>query len=222
MATDELVTSISERRIAKAVDDQLAKATVAGRARASKGDLAIGVRYDARAKRLSIELASGIGLSIPVEKIQGLEGASSAVLGSVRVEGGGYGLHWPSLDLDVAVPDLVAGCFGPRAWMSALGRQGGAATTESKRIAARENGRKGGRPRKDKAPAQKVETFFRERARRAEPDHARSILKKVASAPPVAGDELKAAHKMKEPRATYRVDQVPMTAGRTKVRAKKR
>jgi hypothetical protein len=69
----------------------------------------------------------------------------------VRVEGRGYGLYWPSLDLDLAVPELIAGCFGSHTWMSALARQGGKATTTAKRKAARENGRKGGRPRKQAA-----------------------------------------------------------------------
>jgi hypothetical protein len=50
--------------------------------------------------------------------------------------------------LDLAVPDLIAACVGSRAWMSALARQGGKATTTAKRQAARENGKKGGRPRK--------------------------------------------------------------------------
>jgi hypothetical protein len=83
-----------------------------------------------------------------VSKVQGLAGAPASVIRSVRVDGGGYGLHWPALDLDLAVPDLIAGCFGSRAWMSALARQGGKVTSPAKRRASRENGRKGGRPKK--------------------------------------------------------------------------
>jgi hypothetical protein len=69
------------------------------------------------------------------------------VIRSVRIEGGGYGLYWPALDLDVSMPGLVAGCFGSRAWMSALGRRGGTVSSPAKRRTARANGRKGGRPR---------------------------------------------------------------------------
>ncbi|HEX6792510.1 MAG TPA: DUF2442 domain-containing protein [Casimicrobiaceae bacterium] len=87
-------------------------------------------------------------MSIPVVKLEGLAGVPASVVRTVRIEGGGYGLHWPSLDLDLAVPGLIAGCFGSRTWMSALGRRGGKATSKAKRQAARENGKKGGRPRK--------------------------------------------------------------------------
>lgn len=38
-----------------------------------------------------------------------------------------------------------------RKWLSAIGRKGGAVTSEAKTRAARRNGRKGGRPRKKKA-----------------------------------------------------------------------
>jgi hypothetical protein len=93
-------------------------------------------------------------VSIPIAKLQGLTEAPASVIRTVRVDGGGYGLHWSSLDLDLAVPDLLAGCFGSRAWMSALARQGGKATSTAKQRAARENGRKGGRPPKRAASGQ--------------------------------------------------------------------
>ena len=48
----------------------------------------------------------------------------------------------------MAVPNVIAGCFGSRTWMSALARCGGKATSKAKRLAARENGKRGGRPRK--------------------------------------------------------------------------
>jgi len=87
-------------------------------------------------------------VAIPVSQVEGLADAKAAQIKAVKVVSGGYGLHWPALDLDLAVPDLLAGCFGSRAWMSALGRKAGQATSEAKAAAARENGRKGGRPRK--------------------------------------------------------------------------
>lgn len=116
-------------------------------ARRGSGDLAVSAEYNARARRLRIELASGVGLAVPVDRIEGLARAKASVIRSVRIEGGGYGLYWPALDLDVSVPGLVAGCFGSRAWMSALGRRGGTVSSPAKRRAARANGRKGGRPR---------------------------------------------------------------------------
>ena len=143
-----LANDHTQDAIERAVVDRLAVATAAGRARRARGELATGVSYDARTARLRIELVSGVGVSIPVARIESLAGAPASVIRSVRLQGGGYGLHWPSLDLDIAVPELVAGCFGSRTWMSALARQGGKVSSPAKRRAARANWKLGGRPRK--------------------------------------------------------------------------
>lgn len=148
MAADSLTDDRTHDAVQRAVDDHLAAATSAGRARRAREELAMGASYDARTARLRIELVSGVGVSIPVVSIEGLAGAPASVIRSVRLHGGGYGLHWPSLDLDLAVPELVAGCFGSRTWMSALARRGGKVSSPAKRRAARANGRLGGRPRK--------------------------------------------------------------------------
>ena len=134
--------------VARSIDDRLPAATAAGRARRARGDLATRMTFDARTARLRIELVPGVGVSIPVASIEGLAGAPASAIRSVRLQGGGYGLHWPSLDVDIAVPELVAGCFGSRTWMSALARRGGKVSSPAKRRAARANGKLGGRPRK--------------------------------------------------------------------------
>jgi len=143
-----LTNDRTQEVIERAGDDRLAVATAAGRARRAREELASGVSYDARTARLRIELVSGVGVSIPVARIEGLAGAPASLIRTVRLQGGGYGLYWPSLDLDLAVPELVAGCFGSRTWMSALARQGGKVSSPAKRRAARANGKLGGRPRK--------------------------------------------------------------------------
>ena len=76
---------------------------------------------------------------------QGLETASDDELEAVEILGAGYGLHWEALDVDLSVPGLMAGLFGTKAYMA---RRAGQATSAAKAAAARENGRKGGRPRK--------------------------------------------------------------------------
>ncbi len=63
----------------------------------------------------------------------------------MEVIGAGYGLHWESLDLDYSVPGLMNGVFGTAKWMAA---RAGRSTSPAKAGAARANGRKGGRPRK--------------------------------------------------------------------------
>jgi hypothetical protein len=104
--------------------------------------------YDARARRLVVELRSGVSIAIPVRLIQGLAAARPEVRADLKIAGGGVALHWPRLDLDVGVRNLVGGIFGTREWMSELARHAGSRTSAAKAKAARENGRKGGRPRK--------------------------------------------------------------------------
>ena len=117
-------------------------------ARQSRAWTARSARYDARARRLVVELASGVSLAIPVRLIQRLASARPDVRADVKVAGRGVALHWPRLDLDLGVRNLVAGVFGTREWMSELARHAGSRTSPAKAKAARENGRRGGRPRK--------------------------------------------------------------------------
>jgi len=97
---------------------------------------------------LVVELTNGRRLAIPVEDIQGLDGATHKQLRNYELLGRGTGISFPDLDVDLYVPALIEGVYGNRRWMAQLGRKGGKARTQAKRIAARANGAKGGRPRK--------------------------------------------------------------------------
>ncbi|MFY9748274.1 MAG: DUF2442 domain-containing protein [Acidobacteriaceae bacterium] len=97
---------------------------------------------------LILKLSNGQRRAIPVENIQGLRHATKAQIAQVRITGNGTGLHWPALDLDHSVPNLLRDIYGTRQWMAEIGRRGGATTSPAKRKSARANGRKGGRPRK--------------------------------------------------------------------------
>jgi hypothetical protein len=55
--------------------------------------------------------------------------------------------------LDFSLSGLLLGIFGTRIWMAALGQQGGSVTSIAKAAAARDNGRKGGRPARITQPA---------------------------------------------------------------------
>jgi len=140
----------TKSQLEKAVDSRLEAALAAGKARRARGELAKSVAYDARRRRLNIELMSGVAIAIPVAQVECLASARPAAIRAVQVTGGGSGLRWPALDADLSVPDLVAGCFGTRTWMKSLARSAGRVTSEAKALAARENGRKGGRPRKQR------------------------------------------------------------------------
>lgn len=76
---------------------------------------------------------------------QGLDDATAPDLATIEILANGYGLHCPTLDTDLAVPDLLAGLFGTKTW---LARRAGRTSTPAKAAAARRNGSKGGRPRK--------------------------------------------------------------------------
>jgi hypothetical protein len=70
-------------------------------------------------------------------------------LAGVKVDGLGFNLNFPAIDVDLYVPALVSGIFGTRAWMAReLARIAGSKTSAAKALAARANGAKGGRPRK--------------------------------------------------------------------------
>lgn len=110
---------------------------------------AVSAEYDARQNRLVVTLSSGVIVMVPVHLIQVLTGADPVALNDVEIAPSGLALHWPSLDADVYVPSLMQGVFGTKRWMAAqLGAAGGRATSTAKATAARQNGAKGGRPRK--------------------------------------------------------------------------
>lgn len=102
-------------------------------------------RYDKRNSRVIVDLKNGCIFAFPPCLAQGLETATDEELAAVEILGAGYGLHWEALDVDLSVPGLLTGLFGTKAYMA---RRAGQATSPAKAAAARENGRKGGRPRK--------------------------------------------------------------------------
>ncbi len=102
-------------------------------------------RYDKQNNRMIVDLTNGCTFAFPPKMAQGLETALDEDLAAVEILGNGYGLHWEALDVDLSVPGLLAGIFGTKSYMA---RRAGQATSPAKAAASRENGRKGGRPRK--------------------------------------------------------------------------
>ncbi|MGB7190835.1 MAG: DUF2442 domain-containing protein [Acidobacteriaceae bacterium] len=97
---------------------------------------------------LVLSLSDGHRHVVPVEDVEGLKSATREEINEVGILGRGTGLHWPALDLDLYVPDLLLGIYGTRRWMAEMGRRGGAARSAAKRKASRANGLRGGRPKK--------------------------------------------------------------------------
>jgi hypothetical protein len=106
---------------------------------------ATAARYDKKNSRIIVDLTNGCTFAFPPRMAQGLETATDEELASIEIFGAGYGLHWETLDADLSVPGLLAGLFGTKAYMA---RRAGQATSPAKAAAARTNGAKGGRPKK--------------------------------------------------------------------------
>ena len=73
-------------------------------------------------------------------------------LKTIEISPSGLGLYFPRLDADVYIPALLDGVFGSANWTARqMGASGGKARSTAKATAARENGKRGGRPRKSDA-----------------------------------------------------------------------
>ena len=84
---------------------------------------------------------------VPAHALQDLRDATDDDLAEVELLGS-YGLHWEKLDVDFTIPGLMAGIFGTARFMREIQSKGGKSRSVAKTVAARENGKKGGRPRK--------------------------------------------------------------------------
>ena len=135
--------------MANLTDAELKAAEARGQVMLETEPRAVSAQYSRETGRVTVELVNGCVYVFPTHLVQDLSDASHDDLASIEVDGMGFDLHWPKLDVDLYVPALVAGVFGTRDWMSkALARQAGRATSATKAAAARKNGRKGGRPRR--------------------------------------------------------------------------
>ena len=96
---------------------------------------------------LEIELPTGATVSIAARKIRLLADLTEEQLQDVRLTGGDT-LMWRSADVDLSVGWLLQALTGLQTHQT-IARKGGSARTPAKAAASRENGKKGGRPRKN-------------------------------------------------------------------------
>ena len=130
---------------------EFATAKARGEAR-MRGPRAESAHYDAGRNRVIVRLTTGVELGFAPHDVEGLQHASGDDLKVIEVDAFGLGIHFPKLDADLYVPALLEGVLGSKRWMAAqLGAVGGRTRGAAKAAASRENGKRGGRPRRNAA-----------------------------------------------------------------------
>ena len=107
--------------------------------------------YDSDRDAVEIELTDGAAVRLPRAMVEEFRDVPPADMTKLRVSPAGYGIKLDGHDIDISVHGLIAALATPGDAASSLGKLGGAARSEAKRVSARANGAKGGRPRKVRA-----------------------------------------------------------------------
>ena len=145
--------------VRRLTDEEIAAQSVAARRRGALAmklePHAVSATYDSGRRAYVILLTNGASFTIPLDRIpsRALHAATDAQLAEVDVGPVGEALHWESLDEDVSVMGLARLVFGPRVITRAAASLAGSVTSPAKAKASRENGKLGGRPRKNAVKA---------------------------------------------------------------------
>lgn len=107
----------------------------------------------ARKVSFHLDLKHGVEVRIPIELVPELDGASEEqLLGHLGLSPSGEAVTHRPLDVDIAVDGLLLDALGAAGWKrslrAGLARELARSRSPRKAAASRENGRKGGRPRK--------------------------------------------------------------------------
>jgi hypothetical protein len=139
-------------------DTEFAAALVAGRMDAEMEIRAQAVRYVADRDAIEITTTRHAGFLIPRGWIGALQDVPVEELAKLEVWPDGSAIELEDRDVQISVDGLLTAMLPamlPSRTVAAIfASRGGRATSDAKRSSAKENGRKGGRPRKQaRAPA---------------------------------------------------------------------
>ncbi len=108
--------------------------------------------YDHAARCYILTMLAGAKVVLPADEIRELAGYDDTTHASVELWPSGNSLRWPSTDMDISVTGLIMDFIAGERWKTGYRRmlmsELPAMKSPAKAKAARENGKKGGRPRK--------------------------------------------------------------------------
>jgi hypothetical protein len=110
------------------------------------------IQFDPASRRFTMAMTNGTTVSFEVAALPELQGATDVQLAGASLMGQGDTLAWIDLDMHISVEGLIIDLFGGPLWQKALraelSRRLARSGSEARTQASRENGRKGGRPKK--------------------------------------------------------------------------
>jgi hypothetical protein len=141
-------------------DAEYAAALVAGRMESESEVRAQAVRYVPDRDAIEIVTNRNAGVLIPREWIGALQDVPHEDLDKLEIWPDGSAIELDARDIHISVHGLLTATLPailpPQVIASIFASRGGQATSEAKRVSSRENGRRGGRPRKKKASTEET------------------------------------------------------------------
>jgi hypothetical protein len=104
--------------------------------------------YDTDRDAIVVELSTAATLVVPRAKIPGFRNADPAALADLAIAPGAETLWSDTVDDGVLLEQLIEIAVGARTILELSGVIRGRVRSEARAVSARQNGRKGGRPRK--------------------------------------------------------------------------
>jgi len=141
---------MARRRLSDAeILSQIPAARARERRARKQGLRASAARYDRATGRVVLELTNGYLSAFSARAIPALRSLSASELATVELDPSGGALRWDELDVDLSVPGLLLSAVGVDERRRHFASLAGRVSSDAKARAARANGKKGGRPRRD-------------------------------------------------------------------------